>query len=136
MQNQISLLCSGSTHLPFRLHTAITQYGEGRLCLQQYGMVFFFRYCFFLSPFFFSFSLSRLDKFKLKFSKSHYQPCRGINSNITKAIIFFITGYFFLTLTVFCQETKRFFFLVFFSWGGGGGGGGVKGHYSVTYKFH
>ena len=97
-------------------------------------MIFFFALFFFCHL-----SLSRLDKFKLKFSKSHYQPCRGINSNITKAIIFLLR--FFFNSNGVLPGNETFFFFFFFGGGGGGGGGeggggGVKGHYSVTYKFH
>ena len=75
----------------------------------------FFVIVFFLS----SFLSPSLDSINLlKFSKSHYQPCMGINSNIANAILFFDYGV--------CQETKRFFF--------GGGGEGEREHYSVTFN--
>ena len=86
---------------------------------------FFFFFCLlssFLSP-----SLDSINL--LKFSKSHYQPCRGINSDITKAIIsfffcfFFITGYYFNFHGVLPGNETVFFCLG----GGGGGGGGGEG---------
>ena len=114
MQNQISLLCSGSTQLPFRLRTAITRYGEDRLCLQQVRDDFFFLLVF-LSPFFFSFSLSRLDKF----TEITNHAGESISTLLKLSFFFFFFFFFFFDYRVLTKS-----FVVFLWWGGGGGAGG------------